>query len=53
MEKLFWNKGMFILEYHPHGESHRIVTEHQFCPEYLFWLGFFSKEKALRQIHKG
>lgn len=42
MEILFWNKGVFILEYHPYGESHRMVTEYQFCPEYLFWLIFFQ-----------
>lgn len=46
MEILFWNKGLFILEYHLYGQSHRIVTEYQFCPEYLFWLIIFFQGES-------
>lgn len=47
LTKLKYNSGIrqcFFLEYHPYGEAHRIVTEYQFCPEYLFQLIFFSKQ---------
>jgi len=57
MEILFWNKGMFILECHIYGESERMDTEYQFCPEYLLWLIFLPGrepcDKYVRVEHAG